>query len=169
MALLKSEKPSNLLTVISLLGSFGLAPFIVSVACMVRESWSGGGFQSASIFGLYAPYVFLSYSAIILSFLAGTLWGQWETFPLNRRSTAVVLIFTNLTSLLAWVSLTVIHISQFLSTLAVALLSAGYLGILGVERTFKSSSRGYWNLRISLTTVVVVLHWTTLFLMIAEL
>ena len=131
MALLKSEKPSNLLTVISLLGSFGLAPFIVSVACMVRESWSGGGFQSASIFGLYAPYVFLSYSAIILSFLAGTLWGQWETFPLNRRSTAVVLIFTNLTSLLAWVSLTVIHISQFLSTLAVALLSAGYLGILG--------------------------------------
>jgi hypothetical protein len=79
------------------------------------------------------------------------------------------LIFTNLTSLLAWVSLTVIHISQFLSILAVALLAAGYLGILGVERTLKSSSRGYWNLRVSLTTFVVFLHWITLYLMIDEL
>jgi len=168
MALLTSEKPLNLLTLVSLLGSFGLVPFIVSTGYMLKGAWLGGGFQSASIFGLYAPYIFLAYSAIILSFLAGTLWGKWETFPSNRRS-AAVLIFTNLTSLLAWLSLTVIHISQFLSILAVALLSAGYLGILGVERTFKSSSRGYWNLRISLTTVVVLLHWTTLFLMIDEL
>ena len=168
MALKTPEKPTNLFTVICLLGSIGLMPFIASVSRMVSGAWSGGGFQSASIFGLYAPYVFLAYSAIILSFLAGTLWGKWETFPSNRRS-ATVLIFTNLTSLLAWVSLTVIHISQFLSILAVALLAAGYLGILGVERTLKSSSRGYWNLRISLTTVVVFLHWTTLYLMIDEL
>ena len=168
MALLASEKPSNLLTVSCILGSAGLMPFIISVGYMVSGVWLGGGLQSASIFGLYAPYLFLAYSAIILSFLAGTLWGKWETFPSNRRS-AAVLIFTNLTSLLAWLSLTVIHISQFLSILAVALLSAGYLGILGVERTFKSSSRGYWNLRISLTTVVVLLHWTTLYLMIDEL
>ena len=168
MALKTPEKPTNLFTVICLLGSIGLMPFIASVSLMVSGAWSGGGFQSASIFGLYAPYVFLAYSAIILSFLAGTLWGKWETFPSNRHS-AAVLIFTNLTSLLAWVSLTVIHISQFLSILAVALLAAGYLGILGVERTLTSSSRGYWNLRISLTTVVVFLHWTTLYLMIDEL
>ncbi len=168
MALKTPEKPTNLFTVARLLGSAGLMPFILSVGSMVSGAWSGGGLQSASIFGLYAPYVFLAYSAIILSFLAGTLWGKWETFPSNRRS-AAVLIFTNLTSLLAWVSLTVIHISQFLSILAVALLAAGYLGILGVERTLKSSSRGYWNLRISLTTVVVLLHWTTLYLMIDEL
>jgi len=168
MALTTPEKPSNLFTVICLLGSIGLVPFIVSVGSMVSGAWLGGGLQSASIFGLYAPYVFMAYSAIILSFLAGTLWGKWETFPSNRRS-AAVLIFTNLTSLLAWVSLTVIHMSQFLSILAVAFLAAGYLGILGVERTLKSSSRGYWNLRVSLTTVVVLLHWTTLYLMIDEL
>ena len=168
MALKTPEKPTNLFTVICLLGSIGLMPFIASVSLMVSGAWSGGGFQSASIFGLYAPYVFLAYSAIILSFLAGTLWGKWETFPSNRHS-AAVLIFTNLTSLLAWVSLTVIHISQFLSILAVALLAAGYLGILGVERTLKSSSRGYWNLRVSLTTFVVFLHWITLYLMIDEL
>ena len=168
MALTTHEKPTNLFTVICLLGSIGLVPFIVSVGSMVSGAWSGGGLQSASIFGLYAPYVFMAYSAIILSFLAGTLWGKWETFPSNRRS-AAVLIFTNLTSLLAWVSLTVIHMSQFLSILAVAFLAAGYLGILGVERALKSSSRGYWNLRVSLTTVVVLLHWTTLYLMIDEL
>ncbi len=168
MALTTPEKPTNLFTVICLLGSIGLVPFIVSVGSMVSGAWSGGGLQSASIFGLYAPYVFMAYSAIILSFLAGTLWGKWETFPSNRRS-AAVLIFTNLTSLLAWVSLTVIHMSQFLSILAVAFLAAGYLGILGVERALKSSSRGYWNLRVSLTTVVVLLHWTTLYLMIDEL
>ena len=168
MALTTPEKPSNLFTVICLLGSIGLVPFIVSVGSMVSGAWLGGGLQSASIFGLYAPYVFMAYSATILSFLAGTLWGKWETFPSNRRS-AAVLIFTNLTSLLAWVSLTVIHMSQFLSILAVAFLAAGYLGILGVERTLKSSSRGYWNLRVSLTTVVVLLHWTTLYLMIDEL
>ena len=168
MALKTPEKPTNLFTVICLLGIIGLIPFIISVGCMLSGAWLSGGLQSASIFGLYAPYVFLAYSAIILSFLDGTLWGKWETFQSNRRS-AAVLIFTNLTSLLAWVSLTVIHISQFLSILAVALLAAGYLGILGVERTLKSSSRGYWNLRISLTTVVVFLHWTTLYLMIDEL
>ena len=168
MALTTPEKPTNLFTVICLLGSIGLVPFIASVGSMVSGAWLGGGLQSASIFGLYAPYVFMAYSAIILSFLAGTLWGKWETFPSNRRS-AAVLIFTNLTSLLAWVSLTVIHMSQFLSILAVAFLAAGYLGILGVERTLKSSSRGYWNLRVSLTTVVVLLHWTTLYLMIDEL
>ena len=168
MALKTPEKPTNLFTVICLLGIIGLIPFIISVGCMMSGAWLSGGLQSASIFGLYAPYVFLAYSAIILSFLAGTLWGKWETFPSNRRS-AAVLIFTNLTSLLAWVSLTVIHISQFLSILAVAILAAGYLGILGVERTLKSSSRGYWNLRVSLTTVVVFLHWTTLYLMIDEL
>jgi hypothetical protein len=168
MALKTPEKPTNLFTVICLLGIIGLIPFIISVGCMMSGAWLSGGLQSASIFGLYAPYVFLAYSAIILSFLAGTLWGKWETFPSNRYS-AAVLIFTNLTSLLAWVSLTVIHISQFLSILAVALLAAGYLGILGVERTLKSSSRGYWNLRVSLTTLVVFLHWITLYLMIDEL
>ena len=168
MALKTPKKPTNLFTVICLLGIIGLIPFIITVGCMLSGAWLSGGFQSASIFGLYAPYVFLAYSAIILSFLAGTLWGKWESLPPNRGS-AVVLIFTNLTSLLAWVSLTVIHISQFLSILAVALLAAGYLGILGVERTLTSSSRGYWNLRISLTTVVVLLHWTTLYLMIDEL
>ncbi len=168
MALTTPEKPTNLFTVICLLGSIGLVPFIVSVGSMVSGAWLGGGLQSASIFGLYAPYVFMAYSASILSFLAGTLWGKWETFPSNRRS-AAVLIFTNLTSLLAWVSLTVIHMSQFLSIVAVAFLAAGYLGILGVERTLKSSSRRYWNLRVSLTTVVVLLHWTTLYLMIDEL
>jgi hypothetical protein len=168
MALKTPEKPTHLFTVICLLGIIGLIPFIISVGCMLSGAWLSGGLQSASIFGLYAPYVFLAYSAIILSFLAGTLWGKWETFPSNRHS-AAVLIFTNLTSLLAWVSLTVIHISQFLSILAVALLAAGYLGILGVERTLKSSSRGYWNLRVSLTTFVVFLHWITLYLMIDEL
>ena len=168
MALKTPEKPTNLFTVICLLGIIGLIPFIISVGCMLSGAWLSGGLQSASIFGLYAPYVFLAYSAIILSFLAGTLWGKWESLPPNRGS-AVVLIFTNLTSLLAWVSLTIIHISQFLSITAVALLAVGYLGILGVEGTLKTSSRGYWNLRVSLTTVVVLLHWTTLYLMIDEL
>jgi hypothetical protein len=168
MALLTIEKPSNLLTVQRLLGSIGLVPFIVSGGYMVIGAWLGDGLHSTSIFGLYAPHIFLAYSAIILSFLAGTLWGKWEILPPNRGS-AAVLIFSNLTSLLAWVSLTIIHISQFFSILAVALLAAGYLGILGVERTLTSSSRGYWNLRISLTTVVVLLHWATLYLMIDEL
>ena len=58
MALTTPEKPTNLFTVICLLGSIGLVPFIVSVGRMVSGAWSGGGLQSASIFGLYAPYVF---------------------------------------------------------------------------------------------------------------
>ena len=133
MALTTPEKPTNLFTVICLLGSIGLVPFIVSVGRMVSGAWSGGGLQSASIFGLYAPYVFLAYSAIILSFLAGTLWGKWESLPPNRGS-AVVLIFTNLTSLLAWVSLTVIHISQFLSITGCSASSGGLFGNFGGRR-----------------------------------
>ena len=85
MALITSEKPTNLFTVICLLGSIGLVPFIVSVGRMVSGAWSGGGLQSASIFGLVCTlHVFLAYSAIILSFLAGTLWGKWESFAVEQ-------------------------------------------------------------------------------------
>ena len=66
MALTTSEKPTNLFTVICLLGSIGLVPFIVSVGRMVSGAWSGGGFAkrkyfwtlcTLSIFGLQCDHL----------------------------------------------------------------------------------------------------------------
>ena len=61
-------------TLIKILGYAGLVPFLVPVYLMGQAFVSATGLQSAAVFRLYAPYVFIAYSAVILSFLSGTVW-----------------------------------------------------------------------------------------------
>ena len=83
--------------IIRVLGFAGLIPFLLPVLLMIQGVLSAKGFQSASLFGLYAPYVFITYSAIILSFLCGALWGKAVSGDC-RQSGNAVLIFSNLTN-----------------------------------------------------------------------
>jgi len=55
-------------TLMKILGYAGLVPFLVPGYLMGQAFFSAPGLQSAAIFGLYAPYVFIAYSAVILSF-----------------------------------------------------------------------------------------------------
>lgn len=160
---------------VRLLGFAGLLPFIIPVVLMVQGAMSAKGFQSAAIVGLYAPYVFVTYSAVILSFLCGALWGKTASVK-YRQTTNAVFIFSNLIALCAWSSTLLIYIAPIMTIFAVALLLAGFLSVLWFERmafvgehTDDQYLQGYWQMRLQLTAIVALLHLIVIYLMIQEL
>ena len=152
-----------------LLGYLGLIPFLVPLWQMTVAVGSGQGVDGAAIFGLYAPYVFITYSAIILSFLGGILWSKGR-FIAQKRSSNIAVIFSNLMALSAWASLIIINFSSLLTMFAVALLLAGFGSLLLAERSLEidSEDRTYWRMRLVLTMIVIVAHGLVLAFLIRE-
>ena len=160
------------------LGFAGLIPFVVPVLLMVEGTVSASGFQSAALFGLYAPYVFITYSAVILAFLCGALWGKMVSGECPDSANAV-LIFSNLIALSAWASTLLIHSVPVMSVFAVALLMSGFLAVLFCERECQQMAQGslpdedspagdYWKMRVQLTLIVAFMHLVVIYLMIGE-
>jgi len=130
-----------------LLGMLGLIPFVFAMYLSLIDG---------SFLGKSGHYIFITYSAIILSFLGGTLWGQFIHKSLHPF-TKYLLISSNLITLGAWLSLLL-----ELPTLSIALLLLGFISTFWVEaRSLKSiidpNSR-YLNMRFALTIAVSVLH-----------
>ena len=153
---------------IKTLGYAGTLPFLLPVYLMGQAFLSSKGLQSAALFGLYAPYVFIAYSAVILSFLSGTVWAY------ARSVDAVVsygaILFSNLVALSAWLSMLLICIAPIMTLFALCLLMAGYLGLLLIERLLEvPENAGYWHMRIQLTAVVALAHLAVILMMVAEL
>lgn len=170
------EQPSS--TIVRMLGFAGTIPFVVPVILMVQGALSAKGFQSAALFGLYAPYVFITYSAIILSFLCGALWGKAVSGDCRQAANAI-LIFSNLLALSAWSCTLLIYLAPIMSIFAVALLFAGFLAVLFCEREFELSATqsdkvkdfrvsSYWKMRVQLTVFVALMHLLVICLMIRE-
>lgn len=134
------------------LASFGVIPFIFATYL----SWANGTF-----FGVSGLELFITYSAIILSFMAGTLWGQRIQKDMNPLS-KYVLISSNTISLGAWLSLLI-----DVPVLSIALLFLGFISLFWVEaRSLKqseSSDARYLNMRFFLTIIVCVLHLLVLY------
>lgn len=146
----------------------GLVPFMVPVHLMGQAFLSASGLQSAALFGLYAPYVFIAYSAVILSFLSGTLWAYAR--PLEGGLSSGAILFSNLVALSAWLSLLLIYIAPIMTLFALCLLMAGYLGLLLIERLLGvPQNADYWRMRIQLTAVVALAHMLVILMMVAEL
>ena len=61
--------PHKTPSIMIVLGYAGLLPFVVTALLMVRATWFGDGLQSAALGGFYVPYIFIAYSAVILSFM----------------------------------------------------------------------------------------------------
>ncbi|MDG1818405.1 MAG: DUF3429 domain-containing protein [Porticoccaceae bacterium] len=161
---------------VNLLGFAGLIPFVIPVVLMVQGALSANGFESAALFGLYAPYVFITYSAIILSFLCGALWGKTVSGSCRQTSNAV-LIFSNLIALCAWSCTLLIYLAPIMSIFAVTLLLAGFLAVLFCERELMAAQEepdnnlrlsSYWKMRVQLTLMVSALHLVVVYLMILE-
>ena len=153
---------------IKTLGYAGTVPFLLPVYLMGQAFLSSKGLQSAALFGLYAPYVFIAYSAVILSFLSGTVWAY------ARSVDAVVsygaILFSNLVALSAWLSMLLTYIAPIMTLFALCLLMAGYLGLLLIERLLEvPENAGYWHMRIQLTAVVALAHLAVILMMVAEL
>jgi hypothetical protein len=137
-------------TIIYGLGLAGLIPF-VGAAIAALAGWQ--------IMGTDPQTLFLTYSAIILSFLAGSLWGMSRELPENTLSSGL-LIFSNVVALLAWLSL--ILGKEFYATgLTISILA--YTAMYAVElsnakRLFNAEAKVYLKLRLFLTTVVCLSH-----------
>jgi len=135
------------------LGCAGLLPFAGALMA--------AGF--ALILGVELPFepkqIFVFYSAVILSFLCGAIWGSLLSSSFTKQA-ATLLIVSNLVSLTAWISL-LSYEGHF--RLSLGLLIFGYLTVLAaeyvvIELLYKEVYRGYLKLRIWLTFCVVGLH-----------
>jgi hypothetical protein len=154
----------------SMLGDLGSLPFILLAGLMANAHFNGPGLQSASLMGLYAPYVFIAYSAVILSFLSGALWERSRHAEAGKLATLGIL-FSNLIALSAWACLLMIYIAPIMTVFALCLLLAGFLSLLWVERLTGAAEifgSSYWSMRLRITILVVLLHGLVAAMMLGE-
>lgn len=124
------------------LGYLGLIPFI---ACLYVSS-------EAVFFGISTKQSFVAYSAIILSFIAGTIWRRDNSIHHDKRH-----MISNIFSLTAFVSLLVER------ELALIILALSFILLFVYENTLtkqKNHSTDYMKMRFWLTQIVVLFHVT---------
>ena len=101
-----------------------------------------------TVLGVNTASIFLSYGAIISSFMAGTLWGT-ET---RGRGDLLVIVTSNVFALIAFatlvlgLSVTALFVQMVLFGL---LLMADYRTLAG-----RDDQRWYWKLRLRVTVIV---------------
>lgn len=123
------------------LGYLGLSPFLLTFAF---------GAFSEELFNFPAVKVFIFYSAIILSFIAGTLWRKH-----NDKLSIKLQIFSNIFSLLAFFTLLLPNY------IALVALTKIYLLIMLCEYHFDHTTpenHDYLQMRMHLTALVVLIH-----------
>lgn len=123
------------------LGYAGLIPFYAALAAL----WLG-----ESILGYSGQTLFMTYSAIILSFMAGVWWGQ----AIGGRRT-VWLVLSNVFALAAWFTLLD---GSLLFSLWVLLAGYVLLWVFEWKTPALRAGSGYFALRTQLTFMVVLAH-----------
>lgn len=122
-----------------LLGYAGLIPFVfIAVWCAVV----GGEVNQAAL------WLFTSYSAIILSFLAGTLWHA------KSEQATLLMVLSNAFAIGAWLAIALLDVN------AILFLILSFVTLLVVELKLANhqAQGAYVKLRIILTTIVISLH-----------
>jgi len=139
------------------LAYIAIAPFHLSdlpFSHPVSNSWSHPELE-----------IFIAYSAVILSFLAGTLWGKSmgsdNSFAMNN-----IVLLSNIIALTAWLVLILELIN--LNRIALALLAVGFASVLFFEyhqreKLYGNLASSYLKYRTLLTTVVIASHLVLLF------
>jgi hypothetical protein len=136
-------------TLIYSLGYLGLVPFLVTLLALISgQTW----------FLVDNSRLFGTYSAVILSFLGGVLWGR--SISLNSQAAKYLFLFSNGIALLAWLSLLLV---EAFSSITLGLLITGYAALLlteyvGYQRFLKDVDKGYLTMRINLTSLVILAH-----------
>ena len=136
--------------VINSLGYAGLLPFLATVWAAYAElsfgAWS-------------APHLFLSYGVIILSFLAGALWGKAKELE-EPNVGRLLLIGSNVFALTAW--LAGLLGRDYLSA-GLLLSMTGFILVYLVEHKTRGLQQqgidsAYLKFRLTLTSVVCLAH-----------
>ena len=124
------------------LGYLGLIPFIV---CLYLSS-------EAQLWGISTKQAFVAYSAVILSFIAGTIWhGDILTHHDKHY------IISNIFSLIAFVCLLVAQ------KVALIILALSFMLLFVYENSIGKQDKkptNYMNMRFWLTQIVALLHIT---------
>ncbi len=128
----------------------GAVPFVISLLMM----WLG-----LSLWMVPASKLFLSYSAVINAFMAGSMWGRLLREEANTQQ-AVLAVVSNALALIGWAALALdsgVHAS--------VVLLFSYLLILIIDVLNRASLPDYYlPLRLKITAAVVLLHglfaWT---------
>lgn len=138
------------------LGYFGLIPFVAAAFA---------SFFNIAFAGLDFTAWFVNYSAIILVFLCGSLWGRVLDQATNGFS-PFVLGCSNILALIAWLAL---GLFKHLELLSLFLLMSAHIAVLWLEISqaeilYRKVDKAYRKLRFQLTLVVVALHIFMLFI-----
>ena len=139
--------------IVPALGYLGLLPFLAAGLLVVTNSGVTDSEPAIS-----APFLFASYSALILSFLGGTLWGQ--TLVLAPTAAGTLLLASNLFALAAWASLLLAE-TYFVATLLCLMLGFAALWLIEyLQRAPFTSTTGpyYMTMRGVLTAIVLATH-----------
>lgn len=136
--------------VFNLLGYLGLLPFVFGAWLAITRT---------SLLSLPPRLVFVSYSAIILSFLGGVLWGRSLSLGESLRRQGL-LVGSNVIALLSWLSLLA---SAGYSDLILIALMTGYGLTLLAESAIRQADEPllvdyYRGMRRVLTVLVVAIH-----------
>jgi hypothetical protein len=136
--------------IFNLLGYLGFLPFAAT---------AGLALTGTTLFGADPRFLFASYSATILSFLGGVLWGRClgRTLPMTD---SVMLLLSNGFALMAWAALLV---SDTRYPLTLVILMAGYCLAYLAERQLTDASvaglvKYYMKMRLVLTALVLSTH-----------
>ena len=142
--------------VISALGYAGLTPFVAACGLLYAGEEAR------------ASQLFLSYSAIILSFLGGTHWGRLLSSgkTLELGAGLFALVASNVFALLAWSALLLSHGNIFYPFI---ILTTGFVLLFLVEAASMPTidhavHRRYSAFRAFLTIAVLLLHGVFLLL-----
>ena len=122
----------------------GALPFFIAI-------WIG--WSDRPLLGVAGTQWFITYALVILSFMAGTLWGQMVT--VSRQVKAIALV-TNLITLAAWFAYLLAAASTVLLMLAL-----GFIALYVLEaRVIQTLDRPayYLGLRLKVTALVVLAH-----------
>ncbi|NVK11876.1 MAG: DUF3429 domain-containing protein [Gammaproteobacteria bacterium] len=122
-----------------ILTCLGFIPFVAATCALVVD---------ITLFGFHGAHIFITYAAIIVSFLAGSTWGLFLLQQASKRK----LILTNVIALIAWWSLFTEP-----SFLAFGLLAVSFWLINQMEQDTPGVPDGYLRLRRVATWLIVAL------------
>ena len=129
---------------IKLLTYLGALPFFLAI-CV--------SFSSRTFLGIGASEWFLSYGLVILSFMAGSLWGQVVNEGVRVKRIALA---SNLVTLAAWFAFLLAD-----SSIVLVIVALGFIALYVVEALAMSHVTRpdyYLSLRLRVTTLVVLAH-----------
>ena len=130
---------------------FGILPFLIAILMVALGS---------TLFSVSGELLFVTYSAIILTFMAGTLWGQCSHSAESATDHRIPIVVSNIWAIIAWLCVILIQVNEALLSVVILLLALGYFHILIQEKKVNLlvASESYLTLRTQVTCKVIILH-----------